>query len=646
VRHFLATVTDASGSETPKGFEKAYTGLPVPDTDYYAFFCTWPAPEMPRPGCVWSHVLLLELTDLARVPDLSQLRHFCVRPQTAPSLSQYEQLVTLSSAETPSQPFRESAKTVLPLLQALYTNPESGIIALTEEPAAWEPAVFAVWSQQWPRLRRNFAFSTGSLGDRRLADVNFDLQIAPLTPATLWRRAGLPTIIVDSNVPPSPSALPWLQTACEDLKGDSARGLRRFLFTYGSDIEKPREAFAKLAAAYMHAFADPSDDWVSKLRAIGQIFPNQSEALRLKELLLKPARTPDQQKNLERAWGTASFLLDAPEASAYSNVSIDHSHWAKLLWEFKKDEVLSLLGRLVRQREKPTGTAFVAAIANTISPEDLQPISKNHPELVPILLSHRPALAKEACTWQLPDHTQWQVYDVLDRLSLDEKEWSEIEAAMFIAAAYVAVRESVAKAGQHAMEGALRWLNNKVSQEYLPSEAWRQALAAKAGKLLAEARRLQPDELALCAWLAHPDAARHLLSAERPDVQSLALQQLENIPSPLRSYTAFLLVTLGLRAVGPEGLSPLVRGFFAVHEALATISFSSESWQILSPELPRLVIWRDWDRCEKLRRAVRAWLHDHVKTGNPLLSAAVTPEQKEVALRVSNAPPDSDAFLD
>src|SRR6266542_6729558 len=45
VRQFLATITDGSGPENAKGFEEAYTGLPVPETNYYALFCTWPAPE-------------------------------------------------------------------------------------------------------------------------------------------------------------------------------------------------------------------------------------------------------------------------------------------------------------------------------------------------------------------------------------------------------------------------------------------------------------------------------------------------------------------------------------------------------------------------------------------------------------------------
>jgi hypothetical protein len=113
--------------------------------------------------------------------------------------------------------------------------------------------------------------------------------------------------------------------------------------------------------------------------------------------------------------------------------------------------------------------------------------------------------------------------------------------------------------------------------------------------------------------------------------------------------TAFLLVALGLRAPGPEGVKPLVRGFFPAHEALASIRFAPESWQILSPELPRLRVWRDWDRCEKLRRAVRAWLTKHVKSGNPLLEAADTTSNQDLARRVFRTPDeadDSDDLLD
>jgi hypothetical protein len=648
VRHFLATITDASGSETPEGFNIIYTGLPVPQTDFYALFCTWPAPEMPRPGCVWSHVLLVELADLARMPDLSVLPGLCLRPKPKSPFSDYEHPLTLSAHESALyQPSAEVQLRSCSLLTALYVQPDNGIIFLAEQSALWEATVFAIWSQQWPRLRRNFAFSTGSLGDRRLAGVAFDLQVAPSGSLSLWRRSGLPTIVLEpSPNAPSPPAPSWTSTVQNDLTADSSSPLRRFLFTYGSDIEKPRHAFARLATAYERLFLDSSDDWREKLRAIGENFPIQSEGVRLKEWLVKSSKSPDQKQNLERAWATSSFLLDAPEASAYASISIDHSDWAQVLWDNKRDEVLSLFARLVRQREKPITTAFAAAVANILQPGDLRSIAARYPELIPILLSYRPALAHDTSTWDLPGHTQWQVYEVLDRLSLSQKEWSEVMAAMFIAATCVAVRPAVEKAGPHAMEGAFHWLDNKVSHECLPSQAWREALATKAADLLAQGKLLPPAQLALCAWFVPPDTAKEFLSASREDVQALAQHPLDIIPLPLRLHTAFLLVALGLRAAGIEGLKPLLRGFYDVHEALASVRFSAESWQLLSPELPRLRVWRDWDRCEKLRRAVHIWLSKHVKTGNPLLQVATTPAWRDLASRIFASEPDRDDSID
>lgn len=648
VRHFLATITDASGSETAPGFDTVYTGLPVPQTDYYALFCTWPAPEMPRPGCVWSHVLLIDLADLARIPDLSVLPKLCHRPQAPSSSSDYEQPINLPSLDAASgHPRAQEQHSASSLLTAIYGQPDSGIVVLAEDSALWEATVFALWSQQWPRLRRNFAFSTGSLGDRRLAGVTFDLQIAPPGSQRLWRRAAPPTLVLEATSDALPAPEPsWIRTVRDDLVADTTSSLRQFLFTYGSDIEKPRHAFARLATAYERLFLTSSHDLTYRLCSIGEIFPSQLDALRLKEWLVKPPKNPNQKQNLDHAWATASFLLNAPEASAYASVSIDYSDWALVLWHNKRDEVLSLFARLVRQREKPVTTAFAAALANILQPEDLRSISGRHPELIPIFMSHRPALAFDVGTWHLPGQTQSQIYETLSRLPLGQEDWAKILGAMFIAATYIAVPEVVEKAGQHAMRGAFRWLEERIDSKCLPSQAWREALAKSATNLLVGQEQLPPAPLALCAWCVPPDTARRTLSAARQDIQRLAEKPLEILPLPLRVPAAFLLLTLGLRANSPAGVKLVVRSFYPVHDALASDAYPPESWSLLSPELPYLGWWRDWDRCEKVRRAVHDWLSHHVRTGNPLLMAADTEEHRELSRRVAAGDTSSDYYLD
>ena len=189
----------------------------------------------------------------------------------------------------------------------------------------------------------------------------------------------------------------------------------------------------------------------------------------------------------------------------------------------------------------------------------------------------------------------------MDRLSLKENEWAKILGAM----TFVSAHEVVAKAGPFALEGALRWLEDDVAQICLPSQSWREALARPAQKALEEGTSLKPASLALCAWLVSPEVAREVLPGPRADVQHLAFETETALPVPLRVPTAFMLMALGLMGRSESATTLIAQSFFTVHEALASGEYSSESWRFLSPELPYLGIWSDWDRCRKLRRAVR-----------------------------------------
>jgi hypothetical protein len=94
-------------------------------------------------------------------------------------------------------------------------------------------------------------------------------------------------------------------------------------------------------------------------------------------------------------------------------------------------------------------------------------------------------------------------------------------------------------------------------------------------------------------------------------------------------------VESGLRADTIEGAKLIAHGFFLVHEALASGSYPAESWLLLSPELPQLGIWKDWDRCKKLRTAVRERTSRYQGImSDYLVEGARNPEQLELANRI------------
>ncbi len=629
-RRLLAVLTDASGPWPASGFERVFTGTPLPDMPYYALFCTWPAPEMPRPGCVWSQVLLIDLADLARLTNLDELRDYFQRPTDFDKQKYSEPLLPPSKQIRTSSRISASKLDCERLLLALYGTPESPCAIQAPDFGYYEDLVFGLWSQQWPRLRRNFRFSTGSFSDRGRSGAAFDLQIYPESS----RRE--PVKNIDAQARENGG---WILLAVDDLLEPDAKKFRSFLNAYGTDTNNPRSAFAKLAAAFELVVLEPGADWKEKLRAIGKLFPEKAEAVLLKEKLIG-------SEDLDHAWESADFLLGSNDASAYSKVSFDHAGLAPLLWKNKRERVLSLIGRLLRKQENPAASAFVQAVAKAVQPDELKYVSDNQAELIPIFLNYQPSLAFDTTTWNLPTHIQWQINEVLEKLPLEQEDWGKILAAKFIAASAVAVEETVSKAGSYAIKGAFGWLEKPLAQDFLPSEGWRRALAGAAIERLTSPDPLSPASLAFCSWFVPSETIRQVLTASRPDVQQLARHPLDQLPCPLRIRTAFLLVTLGLRSTGLEGMKPILRGYFEVYDALAANDFPWESWSLLVNELPQPGWWRDWDRCERLRQAVKQWLYKYVNTGNPLLEAASSKKQSEIA-RLTLSEEDSEGrFID
>jgi hypothetical protein len=53
----LLILSDIASNAASAGADGYWTGVPLADSEKYAFMRTWPAPEMSRPGCVWTHVI-------------------------------------------------------------------------------------------------------------------------------------------------------------------------------------------------------------------------------------------------------------------------------------------------------------------------------------------------------------------------------------------------------------------------------------------------------------------------------------------------------------------------------------------------------------------------------------------------------------
>lgn len=623
VTQALAIATDLSGSASAKSFDAAFTGMPVLGTEYYALFCTWLAPEMRRPGCVWSHVLLIEGADLARIEDLGSLREYFRRPESQKS-DRYSNPLQLRSSrlETASE-FRGDELTDC-WVAALYGEPQSSVVVPATTAKEHEELVFALWSQQWPRLRRNFRFSTGSFGDRSNFESAFDLQITPASSRRAWFGGG-EHLLLDEYASAADESSRWTRVAVEDLLVPGESGFRSFLQANGVDVNTPRAAFAKLARSFIAIKKTESSNWTSALATVAKEFPAPNEAMALKRsCVLLPTNEP-RNSTMDRVWWCLNWIFRENANGAFSQVSLDLTSTVALLWPAKRNEIVDLLSAPPVAAGERRWSVLAHAVAKAVAAADLPWLWSRQPELVPTLVRIEPEIATNSAVWHLPERAQWRLIEALESHSNPPVPWPRIVTAMLQADTTVGVGEIVHVAGKEVFDGVLHWTGRAGGR--LPPDTWRQAITGMATERLKQGG-LSPLELAFCVTLLPPYIVEKI-SANRSDVQELSSQTLDSLPEALRMPAAFFLVAVGLRGNGLVGTAALSQGFFATHTALASQTEPPESWRLLQRQLPAFRWW-DWDRCAKLRDRVSDWF-DENDTHQILLAAARTNAERQLA---------------
>ncbi|WP_018632651.1 GAP1-N1 domain-containing protein [Neomegalonema perideroedes] len=245
---------------------KSYiSGFQLPETRLYALIKTWPAPEMPRPGCVWSHVLLLSRSFLSKQVNLGVLEGLFRRPAGPVDVDTYN--LTLKVRRMAKSP-ASSREYATKIISSYYRNEP---VVLNDTPnEAFERAVFDVWSQQWPRLRSEFSFRTVQSSES-VRDKGLTLKVS--LNAREGAGAGRPEQA-------------WVEAAVKDATSQTITSLRRFLWRYGKDVAAPRRSFPHLVEIHEASSQARSGIAFAVAEQVLAQFPKASDALTLKRDLL------------------------------------------------------------------------------------------------------------------------------------------------------------------------------------------------------------------------------------------------------------------------------------------------------------------------------------------------------------------------
>lgn len=592
----LLVLSDLAPGLTFSDTEGYWTGVPLPAAKYYALMRTWTAPEMPRPGCVWTHVLFVSFADIPRFPDLSILAQQARRPEPKEQFESYSrplQLEARSLASTAElRPVEVSV--ALCVIRSLYAPSSHSL--LSGPPGAFDEAIFAVWSQQWPRLRRAFAFRTAvSASDTTNLGIRFNICVT-LAPNQADLKKSLDISLAET----------WEKIAVEDLRRRDPTEFRRFLWRYGSDIRRGRDRFRFLAELYLATRTDLlANGQLSNIMVrVLQGLPFPDEGRLLKEDLVSWSRSPYSLLPPSDLLATLEFFISNPEARALPPPPEEALDSIDKFWPSRSDEILSL-AELAAERQPEVGKNLLEHLARFVEPSAFLATTIDRPRLRAQLLSANPLLLDNEHLTQVPQPELSRLLALIPEngTTLAER---VIQRLLATNDPQVAIQLTT-----QFPKVAMRLIAHRIEQssshgETQVGEAWVRALTSRKadfvrGGFIESAR--STTSLAAFADILDYDSAEVLATGPLPWATGLRNSR-DDIKGRARQvFLTFLLAVALKRPVrGCEAMLELA--FEPTHTDLAHSSLPYEAFIIINRHIPDAGWWRQWDICLRLRLAV------------------------------------------
>ena len=580
-------MSDASGPAAtldPAGY---LTGYPLPESGHYALARTWPAPELPRPGCVWTHTILIDFSDIPSVRSTGGLLKLFRRPRLGDEKSYGSGIGHVPTGEqalrgTPEDSARR-------ILSALYGDPTRPIVSAVSDGPTRDALVLAIWDQQWPRLKRAFRFCTLSFADRSSANASFDLQFLP-TSGRLKPTQFKGAVDADRR---EFVATDWLEDAVSDLAEGADGSLRRFLRAAGSDVGG-RESFEPLATLHalsLHFDTDPGavERAISLLERT--ISTDQGQAARSSIVRAAAAAAdfigPEGLQFVVRNFG----LIDAAESNAAAE------RVGRALWRIEPNAVFEI-------RSDPARRTIAERAIATLPRASLLEGVASTPTHLSDLLGSRPDLATEPAFWSLEGATRPDMLQlvgnspdladgVIDAMIRSGRPLAREARSAF--GSDRVLRRLLARAGDPMMDDGIRsaWLSETVSDT--------DAVA----RVLIEDWLDDVETLEAIARATAPDAVPNVYG---DDPWLTAIRRLST-PTMGAYLASFLLVrALGRRTTNSVDLVQAT--FDVVYDAAEKRTLPEDAWKILDRRLDRSFWWHDWDKCVRIRHTVVSMYFD------------------------------------
>lgn len=265
----------ANNGEDDSSYIKTY---PLPKSHYYVLAKSWYAYEMSRPGCVWTHSLIINLEDIDSDFDFRSLYGIFNRPEN--SVSGYDRPIELDCTEGITDNNLLSAfqtHVLAHLYYDLLANRVSTYL-VEEQSLIYQNLILSLLEYLPIDVVRKTSMCSGV--SSMVGDIAYNLSFSPNSKLRLYDVTDTSMSIECEEY----AGLLYIANAIKQQENMVAQLVRTYSSDLGDDIIKI-ETFGKLLS-----FIEKPEgkDYHTILNLLVKAFPTQKEGVKIKESFLSP----------------------------------------------------------------------------------------------------------------------------------------------------------------------------------------------------------------------------------------------------------------------------------------------------------------------------------------------------------------------
>ena len=595
----VAALSDWSEYVAPDGGESSYlTAYPLRDSGYYVIAKTWYADEMKRPGCVWTHSLLLPFDVLNHLDDFKRLNKIFKRPSLDGSLDEYSRTIEYENKNYSADDYKPVSidrQIEARVLQAfLNTGGEPVVFEAQKDNEVLEDALLAAMNTLPQQLLQKTSWCTGTAYIRKLNGE-------PLICQFVSRATN--SILSDESV----SEEKW-QTYVLDaiMRGDVNQG--QLVRMFSEDIRESSENYAAIVKTlytledYFKGGKTNEERFKEVLGIIAETFTDKEKGMVIKKLLVNKTFTDRYCKDY--IYFLSFVTLPVDEAFDVTETGLGE-RWEGFLSR-ERNLYLTLLSDISKSGQaNGWGIQKMKESVGILSSEEVTDMVKNDFHLFSSIALLNPELLNET-PWMVLSN---QEIELILPMILDDRNrcifshWERMFTILLEKG--VEISNSLAAEVFAKTDKATRIL-----LDYVNSDS-----ARYVNYVLGIQLGHKTDEV--LTWLGNTNVitdnvAYAIVNAvnERSNVvvtrgaklwRSFLGLQFHNLNSKVYSY---LFVLSFNWPTDGDALELMRMAFYPLHTLQANKQLGYSNWSYIAPYMESVMFLDEWDNCKKMRKTV------------------------------------------